>query len=69
MAHMLRNYDDCNEDDSPLHMLIPRTADKLGNEMCRMFVKGEPATDQERSGLTNADVKYLKWRERNRPLA
>jgi hypothetical protein len=38
-AHLLYNYDDCNDEGSILHMLIPRSADKLDNEMCRMFVE------------------------------
>jgi len=35
--HMLHNYDECNKDDSPLHVLIPR--DGINNGRCRMFVK------------------------------
>jgi len=37
-AHMLFNYEECNKPASILHMLIPRSADKLGNEQCRMFI-------------------------------
>ena len=36
LAHQLRNYEDCNNAESPLHVLIPRT--KLGNGECRMFI-------------------------------
>ena len=36
--HWLYNYDECNNKDSFLHMLIPR--DKKGyNEQCRMFLE------------------------------
>lgn len=37
LAHMLHNYRDCNDADSILHILIPRTADGLGNEQCGLF--------------------------------
>lgn len=47
MAHMLFNYDECNKPESILHMLIPRSKDRLNNERCKMFVwngqKDEPA--------------------------
>jgi len=36
-AHMIHNYDECNNDNSILHMLIPRTENGLGNQECRMF--------------------------------
>ena len=36
VAHALRNYDDCNDKESPLHVLIPR--DKYGGNLkCEMF--------------------------------
>ena len=38
LAHMLRNYQDCNDDESVLHVLIPRSTDHLDNEECRMFL-------------------------------
>jgi hypothetical protein len=38
-AHMIANYTECNNPDSILHILIPRTADGLDNEQCTMFVK------------------------------
>ncbi len=38
LAHMLYNYDECNNEKSALHLLIPRTEDKLGNEKCEMFM-------------------------------
>jgi hypothetical protein len=38
LAHLLDNYDECNQDESILDLLIPRTKDGLANERCRMFV-------------------------------
>lgn len=38
-AHSEHNYDECNNPRSILHLLIPRTVDKLGNEQCRMFIE------------------------------
>ena len=35
-AHQLYNYPECNNEDSILHILIPRN-DKGENEQCRMF--------------------------------
>lgn len=35
--HLLHNYDECNKENSFLHLLIPRTKDGLGNEQCSMF--------------------------------
>ncbi len=37
LAHLLYNYDFCNEEKNPLDVLIPRSKDKLGNEKCEMF--------------------------------
>lgn len=37
LAHMLYNYDECNNEKSILHLLIPRTEDGLGNQECKMF--------------------------------
>jgi hypothetical protein len=36
MAHLLHNYEECNNKDSILHLLIPRD-EKGFNEECRMF--------------------------------
>lgn len=36
-AHDLKNYEDCNDKDSTLHILIPRDADGF-NEQCAMFL-------------------------------
>ena len=35
-AHMLRNYDECNNEGSILHMLIPRRG--TSNGKCKMFI-------------------------------
>lgn len=40
-AHMARNYEECNNKASILHMLIPLTEDGLFNEKCLMFHTGE----------------------------
>lgn len=37
-AHLLYNYDDCNNDKSILHLLIPLSKDGLGNKQCRLFL-------------------------------
>jgi hypothetical protein len=39
LAHVLGNYDECNKEDSILHLLIPLSKDKLSNEECEMFVE------------------------------
>lgn len=41
LAHLLKNYEECNNKNSILHILIPRSEDGLTNEECRMFVKKE----------------------------
>jgi hypothetical protein len=38
MLHGLHNYEECNKPSSFLHVLIPRSKDKLDNEQCSMFV-------------------------------
>lgn len=37
-AHLIKNYDECNNKGSILHMLIPLAKDGIGNERCLMFV-------------------------------
>ncbi len=37
IAHLLHNYEECNNPDSILHILIPRD-EKGGNKQCRMFI-------------------------------
>lgn len=39
LAHLLKNYEECDDKDSVLHLLIPRTPDGLGNAECTMFVE------------------------------
>lgn len=36
--HLMHNYQECNKPESFLHVLIPRSKDKLGNEQCAMFL-------------------------------
>lgn len=40
-AHFLYNYAECNNPESILHMLIPRTKNGLGNGQCKLFYEGE----------------------------
>jgi hypothetical protein len=42
LAHLLHNYDACNNTDSILHLLIPRD-DEGRNLQCAMFVPKEGA--------------------------
>ena len=42
LAHLLYNYDDCNNDKSILHLLIQRTESGLGNKQCEMFIEAMP---------------------------
>ncbi len=44
LAHMLRNYDECNEPDSVLHLLIPRDK-KGGNGQCQLFMVSRKEKD------------------------
>lgn len=37
LAHLLKNYDECNNEDSILHMLIPIAKSGIDNEQCLMF--------------------------------
>ena len=39
LAHLLANYEECNNEESPLHVLIPRGDGGLYNKKCRMFIK------------------------------
>lgn len=36
--HNLHNYEECNKPDSFLHVLIPRSKENSGNEICSMFL-------------------------------
>ncbi len=40
-AHFVHNYKECNNKESILHMLIPRTEDGIFNDVCLMFVARE----------------------------
>ena len=42
LAHLIHNYDECNNPDSILHMLIPRRKDDVGNDECKMFHPVDP---------------------------
>lgn len=46
VAHLIHNYAECNNKDSILHMLIPRTKDGLGNEQCQMFIEKKVEADE-----------------------
>lgn len=35
LLHLMRNYDDCNDPKSPLHVPIPREG--IENKQCTMF--------------------------------
>jgi len=39
LAHLEHNYDECNNPDSILHILIPRSKEHLGNDQCKMFIQ------------------------------
>jgi hypothetical protein len=51
LAHMLYNYEQCNNDDSILHILIPRSKDKLRNEQCAMFHEDKSRPEPSREDL------------------
>jgi len=54
MAHMVKNYDECNNPESILHMLIPRKG--IENLQCLMFMPKSALDD-----LSEADRKYIQW--------
>jgi hypothetical protein len=39
LLHMLGNYDNPDDDTTPLNILIPRTEDGLGNKQCTMYLE------------------------------
>lgn len=43
LAHLIHNYDECNNKNSILHILIPITKDGIGNEQCKMFIEDKTA--------------------------
>lgn len=51
LAHMIHNYDECNNPDSILHLLIPRTENRLGNEECAMFHPANPGRCRETADM------------------
>jgi hypothetical protein len=44
-AHLIHNYDECNNEDSILHMLIPLAKDRLGNDACLLFIENPAVGD------------------------
>lgn len=44
LLHMLKNYEDCNNKESPLHILIPR-GEKGENKKCTMFIAARTKRD------------------------
>lgn len=48
LLHLLYSYRDCNEKDSMLHVLIPRSEDGLSNEQCKMFA--------DKTGIIHSDL-------------
>lgn len=46
-AHMMYNYRDCNDEESILHLLIPR--DGIENKQCTMFIPEEKETHHDKA--------------------
>lgn len=57
LAHLLHNYDECNNKDSILHLLIPRTDD--GNGRCRMFLDSTLLSPLARQKFTSEEAADL----------
>lgn len=53
--HMMYNYDECNNKDSYLHKLIPRSEDGLRNEQCVMFRYKQPQSQCPQCGTWQDD--------------
>jgi len=49
--HFMHNYDECNKPESFLHVLIPRSGDRLGNEECAMFIELPDLPDERQAAL------------------
>lgn len=49
LLHALHNYDECNNPTSFLHILIPRSAERLDNEQCRMFIPSPDSATAEQA--------------------
>jgi hypothetical protein len=41
LLHLVHNYDECNNEHSFLHALIPRNKTDCDNEECKLFVPNE----------------------------
>jgi len=52
--HMLKNYDECNNKESILHDLIPRS--ELGNATCTMFIKTLGKDQMEHGAVTRINM-------------
>lgn len=59
LAHNLYNYRDCNDDNSILHLLIPREG--IDNLECTMFWPKDEKADAERRAGSAIDDKYRAW--------
>jgi hypothetical protein len=44
LAHFIHNYEECNNDKSILHELIPR--DGITNKKCLMFIEDKPPEER-----------------------
>lgn len=47
LAHLIHNYKECNNKESILHMLIPRSKDGLWNEQCKMFLENKAVPSEK----------------------
>lgn len=59
LAHLLHNYDECNNENSILHLLIPRKKDGLGNEQCAMFYEDMSKPHPDQLNLAFAEAKSI----------
>lgn len=48
LAHLMYNSDGCDNKESILHLLIPRTESQLDNEKCAMFHSAESKHDRRK---------------------
>ena len=55
LAHLMHNYAECNNDNSILHLLIPRSKEGCGNEQCKLFVEKPAETRVQLVDLLEAD--------------
>ena len=56
-AHMLYNYDECNKEESILHLLIPRKG--IHNLKCKMFIqnKKKPLLEDDKTLILPIDLR------------